>query len=306
MLPFAALVLGAAFWGGTWPVAKVVWNDFTPGGMAFWRWITAFLAMLPFGLPGLLRGLAAIRQEVWRLLFLAACGLTAFNLLIFHGLETTTAINGALINGATPIYIMLLGFIGIGERGTWRQIAGILVALPGLVLVVTYGEPGRLLRLELVPGDLLVAAGMFGWALYNIFIRKWPTALPPIAFMCVLSLFAALMLLPFWIWEMAQGDFIRWSGEAIGGAVYLGVFASFGSYVVWNFGLRQTGAATASLFQYLIPVFAALFAVVFVGERLHWYHIAGLALIVAGIYLSNSGRRAPRGQPPGKREQETP
>ncbi len=287
---FAALIVGAAFWGGTWPVAKMLWQAFPPAGLGMWRWTVACVAMLPFALPGLIRERRAIVRELPKLLFLAFCGAAAFNYLIFRGLQTTTAVNGALINGAMPIYVLLLGFAGIGDRSGWRHIFGICVALPGLILVVTHGDPERLLRLEFVAGDLMIALAMFGWAIYTIFVGRLPTRLPPIAFMCVLSFLAALMLLPVWLWEISQGEEITLTTDTALGLGFLGIFASFGSYVVWNFGLGGIGPARASLFQYLIPLFAAVFAVFLVGESIRWYHLAGAALMFGGIYASAASR----------------
>jgi drug/metabolite transporter (DMT)-like permease len=287
---FGALIVGAAFWGGTWPVGKMLWQTFPPGGLGFWRWVIAFLAMLPFALPGLIRERRAILGELPWLVFLSFCGIVAFNYLIFRGLHTTTAVNGALINGALPIYVVLLGLVGIGDRIGWRHMLGIALALPGFILVVTHGDPARLLGLQFVVGDLLIALGMFGWAIYTIYVRKHPTRLPPIAFMCVLSFLAALMLLPIWIYELSQGATIDLNTDTALGVLFLGVCASFGSYVVWNFGLHGIGPARASLFQYLIPLFAAVFAVFLVGETIHWYHVVGAALMFGGIYASNASR----------------
>jgi drug/metabolite transporter (DMT)-like permease len=295
-LYFAALILGAAFWGGTWPVAKLLSQTFPPAGLGFWRWTVGLSAMLPFGIVGLIRYRQAIFPELPRLLFLAFFGIALFNYMVFRGVHTTTAVNGALINGATPIYVLLLGFIGVGDRGTLRHLLGVAVALPGFILVVTHGEPGRLLRLELVVGDLLIAVGLFGWAVYTIYVRRWPTRLPPIAFMCVLAFLGAMILLPIWLWEISQGAVMNVSTDTVLGLIFLGVLASFGSYVVWNFGLGGIGPQRAALFQYLIPLFAAVFAVFLVGEAIHWYHLVGAALMFGGIYASGGarwGRRKP-------------
>jgi drug/metabolite transporter (DMT)-like permease len=293
---FAALLLGAAFWGGTWPVAKLLAQTFPPAGLGFWRWATGFAVMLPFGLPGLIRHRRAILRELPRLFFLAFVGIALFNYMLFRGVQTTTAVNGALLNGATPIYVLLLGLIGVGDRGTLRQIMAVAVALPGFILVVTHGEIDRLLGLEFVVGDLLISIGLLGWAVYTIYVRRWPSGLPPLAFMCVLAFLGAAILLPVWLWEISQGAVMIVSTDTVLGLVFLGVFASFGSYVVWNFGLGGIGPARAALFQYLIPLFAAVFAVFLVGESIHWYHLVGAALMFGGIYASGDarwGRRKP-------------
>jgi drug/metabolite transporter (DMT)-like permease len=296
LAPYLGLIVGAAFWGGTWPVARSLIETVPPATLALTRWLVAALVLLPFTLRPLWVHRADLKREFWRIAFVSLCGVAAFNAMIFKGLHTTTAINGALINAATPIYIVLLSLIGIGERSRWRQVAGVIVSLPGLVLIVTRGDPGRILTLQFVAGDLWVAGAMFFWALYNIYVRQWPSKLPPLAFVCASALIADVMLAPLAVYERAIGLTTTITPDSIGGAIYLGVFASVGSYLCWNFGVRRIGAGPASLFQYLIPVFAAILAVLLIDESVHGYHLAGAALIVAGIWVANA-RRLPWRRP---------
>ncbi len=288
LAPFLALTVGAAFWGGTWPVARSLIEAVPPATLAFSRWAVAVVILLPFTLLPLIRHRSDLKREFWRIAFISACGVAGFNALIFKGLHTTTAINGALINAATPIYIVLLSLIGIGEKSRWKQIAGVAVSLPGLVLIITRGAPERILTLQLVEGDLWVAGAMFLWALYNIYVRHWPTKVPPLAFITATGAISLVLLAPFVALEAMQGMEMRLTRGALGGMIYLGVFASVGSYIVWNFGVRRIGAGPASLFQYLIPVFAAVFSVLLIDESVQGYHVIGAVLIVAGIWVANA------------------
>lgn len=287
-LPFASLTMAAAFFGGTWVAARGIEADVPPATLAFVRWVVAACVLVPIFLPRVLRHWGTVRAE-WRVLAVAAAlGMAGFTAMIFKGLTTTTAINGALINASTPVYIILLSLVGIGEKSLPRQILGAAVALAGLIVVITRGEPERLLGLEFTPGDLWVLAAMFFWALYNIILRTWPTRLPAFVFVTVTVVLAMLMLAPVSAWELLSGESFTLTNRAIGGILYLGLGASIMAYICWNFGLRSIGAGPASLFQYLIPVFAAVFAILILDEALHLFHFAGAALIVAGIALANA------------------
>ena len=138
--PYIALTVAAAFWGGTWTAARGAYQDVSPAVMAFSRWGTAAAVLLPLFGVSMWRHRAALRQEWRTIVALAAVGAVIFNYMIFRGTQTTTAINGALLNAATPVYIVLLSFAGIGERSTASRIAGIFVALIGLVVIVTHGS----------------------------------------------------------------------------------------------------------------------------------------------------------------------
>lgn len=288
--PYLALIAAAAFWGGTWTAARGSYQDISPAALAFSRWAVAAVILVPLFAPSLWRHRAVLRQEGWRLVLLTAIGAVLFNYMIFRGVQTTTAINGALLNAATPVYIILLSFIGIGERSTGNQVFGIAIAMVGLIVVITHGSWGRLVALQFVEGDLWVAGAMFLWGLYNIGVQAWNSSLPPLTALAAMTGLSVLMLGPMAGVELALGGRFVLTDEALYGIIYLGLFASIGSYVFWNFGIRKVGAANGSLFQYLVPVFAAGLAILMLGEEIALYHLAGAALIIGGIVLANLKR----------------
>jgi len=70
------------------------------------------------------------------------------------------------------------------------------------------------------------------------------------------------------------------------------VFPSFVGYVFWNRGVAEAGANVAGIFMHLMPIFGALLAWLFLGERIQLFHLVGIALILGGIVLTTRGRRA--------------
>ena len=57
-------------------------------------------------------------------------------------------------------------------------------------------------------------------------------------------------------------------------------------YIFWNRGVEEVGANVAGLFVHLMPVFGSLLAWLFLGERLFWFHLFGIAFIFVGIFLT--------------------
>ena len=91
-------------------------------------------------------------------------------------------------------------------------------------------------------------------------------------------------------WRWRRTAALRASWPTLASLVYVGVFASVVAFACWNHGVARVGAARAGLFIHLMPVFAAILAMLFLGETMHWYHVAGIAAIAAGIWLSSTGR----------------
>ena len=92
---------------------------------------------------------------------------------------------------------------------------------------------------------------------------------------------------------MAAGRVLAPTAASIAGIAYVGIVASVLAYVAWNHGVEQIGAAGAGPFMYLMLVFTPVLSILFLGERIEPFHLAGAALIIAGIYLATvRGKRA--------------
>jgi len=291
---YLALIAAAAFWGGNWALARWIQHAVPPQTLGALRWGTAAVLLLPLVLPQLARWWPVIRQEWRRLAFLGVLGVTGFSAMSYTGLTYTTAINGSLLNTAAPVFLILLAAFGLGDRVGRLEILGMVIAMAGVVVIVTRGAPEALARLELNIGDLWVLAAVLAWSLYTVLIKRWRTKLPPLVF-----LFATIALsLPLPLGLSAIE--LHWGGRVpvfdtatLLTILYLGLFPSIGAYMFWNYGVGRVGPTRATLIQYLIPVFAAILAILLLGESPRLFHVAGAALIVGGLILST--RRKSKG-----------
>jgi drug/metabolite transporter (DMT)-like permease len=284
---YLALAAAALFWGGNWVLARWIQNQFPPQTLGLLRWGSAALFLLPFALTPTLRVWPAVRHEWKRLAILGAIGVSGFSALSYAGLSFTTSINGSLLNTAAPVFILLLASMGFGERISWAEVAGVAVSIVGVVIIIARGSLETLAALKVNAGDGLVMAAVLLWAIYTVLLRRWRIQLPPMVFLFTTIVLSLPVPITTSALEYALGAPAP-SPNAIGWLtiVYLGLFPSIGAYACWNFGVRRAGAARATLFQYLIPVFAAGLAVMMLGEEVHVYHIAGAVLIVGGLLLA--------------------
>ena len=286
------LTAAAMLFGGNWAVARYTQADLPPMALSFLRWMVAAAALAPFAAFGLWRNRAVVRANWRRLILLGLLGVAGFTAPAYTGLQFTTAVNGALLNSASPILVIIFGLFGFGDRNGWRQVAGVIVSLIGVLAIVTRGAPEVLLTLQFNPGDLWVLLAVLLWSIYTVLLRLWPVALPPAESLLISILFALPLLGGLFAWELSTGRSMAWTWPAVGAVLYIGLGSSVFSYLFWVAAVPKVGAARASLFQYLIPVFAAIFAYLLVDERVRWFHLAGAALIVGGIIFAN---RKPRG-----------
>src|SRR5258707_10450483 len=213
---FLLLALATLFWAGNWVLGRALRDDFEPAALNLWRWLVAALALAPFAVPRLREHLGAIRRSIGLLLALSFLGVTLFQSMIYAGLKTTTAVNAVLINSSFPAFMLLCSWAIERERGTRRQVAGMLISLAGILVIMARGDPASLARLEFHEGDALILLAMPVWGLYSVLLKRRPPELDGIAFLFVISLAGAVLILPAFALEAWHSP-PRWPGPA-GGA----------------------------------------------------------------------------------------
>jgi drug/metabolite transporter (DMT)-like permease len=290
-LAYLLLTLTALFWAGNAIVGRALHSSVQPVTLAFWRWALAALFLLPFAWKHLRRDWRTLAFHWPVMLVLSLLGISSFNTILYHAAHTTTATNIALIQTALPAMILFLGFTLFGDRVSRIGLLGMTLTVAGAVITVIHGDIAFLRVAQFVAGDVWMLVAVFLYALYSVLLRKAPRV-HALSFLTATFIVGATALLPLYFWEwQTKGAPIMTPG-LVAGALYVAVFPSIFAYLFWNHGVATVGAGTTGLFNCLIPVFAAILAFVFLGERLHAYHVVGLALIVTGFLLFSRARRA--------------
>ncbi|MGO8916471.1 MAG: DMT family transporter [Stellaceae bacterium] len=284
---YLLLTVAMLSWAGNAVVGRALAGTVPPFGLSLMRWTIAFLAVAPFAMGEIIAKRAIILRR-WRfLLSLGLLGLTICNSLGYLGLQWTTAINAGLLNSAGPMLTLIAAFILHRERAAPLQIAGVAVSLLGVLAIVLRGDPAALLHLEINGGDAAILTGVATWSVYTVLLRRAPRELSPVALLAVLFAIGSVTVLPLHLAESALGYPLPRSGDALAGYLYVGLFPAVIAFFGWNRGVAALGAARASLFAHLMPLFSAALAYAFLGEHIAPYHLAGAALIFLGIFLAN-------------------
>lgn len=283
---FLLVTVAPLCWAGNIVLAKGVATMIPPVALAFWRWAVAFLVLLPLTWPYVKRDWQAALAG-WKIVaLLALFGITCFNTLLYKAVHTTTAINGALIQTTMPAVIILISRVLYGERISWVQATGVTLCVVGAGVVVLKGRWQSLIEMALVQGDLLMILAVVLYALYSALLPKRPN-IHPLSFLTVSFGAGCAGLLPVYLWERAAVGSFALTPAAAGSIAYVAIFPSIVAYFCWNRAVAVIGANRTGLFINLIPVFAAVLAIVFLGETLKAFHLAGMGLILAGFILFN-------------------
>ena len=255
--------------------------------MTFFRWLFAIVLLAPFAWPHLRQDWPVIRANWKTMLVLGAIGVGTHNGLAYLGLNYTTATNGVILNSFIPIMIITISWIFLRERLAPVQIAGVMISLAGVLTVLSKGRVDTLLGFHLNVGDLFIILSMALWSVYTIGLRWRPAGVNLLSFLFVVAVIGDLCVLPLWLGEMALGRHVVWSWTNVAALVAVALFSSVLAYTFWNHGVEEVGANVAGLFVHLMPVFGVVLAWLFLGERMEPYHVAGIALILAGIWATS-------------------
>jgi len=267
--------------------------EIPPVFLAFGRWALAFLILLPSVGPRLWALRGTLRANWPRLLLLSMLGMGMAVAPQYIGARHTAAANVAIIFAACPALVTLV------ERLVWkaplgrRQGWGLMVAIAGVLVVLSKGDLAALGQLEFGRGDLWVIVAAIGWSLYTVFNKR--LALPPLPGTVKLAALiggGALVLAPFAALEAVQGDVPSFGdGRLYVALAFLAIVPSLGAYFCFDRLVAVAGPARASMSVYLIPLFATLAAWPLLGEAPHLYHVTGFGMILVAVALSSRRRR---------------
>lgn len=287
-------LLAVIIWSGNFIAARGVIREIPPVSLAFYRWLTATIILLPFAYRHARRDWRLIRSSAGYLFWASLSGIALFNTFVYVGAHYTAAINLALIGTtSSPVMAILLAWIFLKEPVGWDKLLGMVLCIAGVLFLIARGSLSNLLAFHFTQGDAWILAAAFCFAMYNTLVRRKPSGISPLAFLLAVFGGGTLLLLPVYIFEASGPVAVTWTPGLILIILYLGAGASVISFLCWNQAVGKLGAGRTALFGNLIPVFSSAEAVLLLGEKFTWIHIVSMLLVFAGILLAN--RRLFRG-----------
>ena len=277
-----AALLTAVIWGVTFVSTKALLVDFRPVEILFFRFVLGLIALYII-CPKLLKG-TTLKQE---LMFAGAglFGITLYYLFENIALTFTMASNVGVITAMAPFFTALLALVFLkDEKKGLRFFIGRAVALVGIALISFNGA-----ALKVDPkGDFLALMAALMWGFYSILMKKitgfgYPTLLVTrrIFIYGLIFMIPAMILSGFRLEPARLADLPN-----LLNLLFLGLGASALCLVTWNYAVKVLGAVKTSVYIYLIPVITVALSVAVLNEPLTLMLVAGTALTLAGLVLS--------------------
>jgi drug/metabolite transporter (DMT)-like permease len=279
----------ALSWAGNHVVARSIAGIVPPASLNVLRWLLVAALVGLFARKTIAKDLPVLRRH-WRIMLaLGATGGGLFGTLQYVGLQYTSVVNMGILNSVAPPLIVLASYLTFRDAIRPVQIFGIALSLLGVLAMASKLDWAVLASLTFNRGDVIIFANMALFAVYSACLRlRPPVALA--SFLFALSIPAALINLPWALYEHTSGFALQPNPLSIGAALYAALFTSIVAYLCWSRGVEAFGPGRAGVFLHMIPVFNTVMGVAILGEQPQLYHGVGLALILTGVALTSRVR----------------
>ncbi len=275
------LLAVSLLWGSSYILIKRALVGFDPVQMAAWRIVLSGLLVLPF----FVREMRRLDWGRWKALLVVGLFGTAIPSWLFALAQTqiSSALSG-LLSSLTPLFTLLLGILCFGLPLVWSKVLGVLLGLAGAAWLLL-GQDGTLQGPALY--GLFAVLGAFCYGINANAVKAWLQDMSPrdisiVSFVLIVPA-GLLMGLQSQAWEPLANHPQGWASLGWVVALALGgtVIASFLFFRL----VQLTSAVFGSMTSYLVPVVAVLWGWLD-GETISLHFFAGMALILAGLWLS--------------------
>lgn len=268
-------------WGASFTVIKSAYAEFTPLSFAAVRFVIASLGLLL--ITALRReSLSFARSDLPRIAGLGVCVVTLYQAFFGIGLGLTTASNSALIINTAPVMTLLLAVATRADRITYRQTLGVVLALSGVVILVS--ASGGLSAGHL-KGDVVTLLGAASYAVTPITVLPLYRRYSTLPVMTASMAFGTLLLVAIGLPDLARQSWAL-SPAAWGQLAYAALGAGSLGYLFWYEGIRRIGPTRVAAYSYLIPVLGVWIAVAVLDEPFGLRHLLGVAVTITGVALA--------------------
>lgn len=281
-LAYAILLLNTALWGISAPIIKYTFQFVSPPVFLFYRFLFAASIFLPIFL--IYRSKTKHKINHLKTILLALLGTPICLLLLYYGLNSTTAIEASLLDSTSPLFIIILSLLFLKETIRPKEQKGLFLALFGTLLIalepLVTGPNHIQLSLQ---GNLLIILGNIVWASFLILSKKFN--INPV----YLTFYSFIVSIPFfYFFSTSQGHSFALNSQALPGILFMAIGGSIIAFWAYQEGQRRIEASEAAIFTYLKPAFAIPLSIIWLKEAFSPVAILATILIIIGVFVSEN------------------
>lgn len=265
------------------PISKYGLKIIEPFAFGFYRFIISSLVLLAIN-RFLNHSIPIEKRDYWKIWGLGILIIPLNQLAYLYGQSMTSSGHGAILFATTPIWIFLIALFILKEKLIIRRAIGIVIAVIGVVLLMTGGAVN--LGTEYLFGDLLILLAVLTWAFYTIFGKELVRKYGAIRITAYALSSGTVLYLPFGAYFASKLDY---AAVTMGGwlaVLYMAIGTSVIAYGLWYWALKYMDASRMAVFHNIQPVVATIVAYIWLGEPLGIEFIVGGLTVLGGVILA--------------------
>jgi len=285
--PYVALVFSMIFWSFSFVWFKIANKDYDPIAIVFIRLCIAIVFLSAF--LWITGRFTRVKKGDRKYFFLLAL----FEPFLYFlgesfGLTYVSSTVGSVIISTIPVFAVIFAWVIYRERLKLINYLGVIVSFAGVLIFITSSTGS----IEMNPRGLaLMFLAVISAVGYNMVLHRLAHQYDPVTIVNIQNIIGAILFLPlFLIFDLKDLMATGIVAGSFGSIVLLAIFASCGAFVLFAYSVRHLGISRANIFSNLIPVFTAIFAWFIVSDRLTVRNGIGMAVVIAGLFLSQAGK----------------
>jgi drug/metabolite transporter (DMT)-like permease len=288
LLAYLSALGAVLFWSFSFVWFKIAYLAYKPISVVIIRLVISVILILI--LAWSLRKLQKIAKKDWKLFLLMAF----FEPFLYflgesYGLKYVSSTVAAVIVATIPLLSPIAAWYYFREKVSWLNVLGFAFSFAGVGLVVLNNS----FQFDASPlGVGLEFIAVFAAIAYSIVLRNVVFRYNTLTIIAYQNLIGIIFFLPVWL-VVDLNDFIAtpFHPQAFRAIVLLAVFASTLAFIFFTQSIRQLGVNRSNTFVNLIPVFVAILSFFVLNETMDIQKIIGILVVIAGLFLAQSGRR---------------
>lgn len=222
--------------------------------------------------------------DLKKMAILAVFGVFVNQVFFIYGLSLTKPINSAIIMISNPIMVIVFTLIVFKERITFLKVTGLMLGIAGAVTLLLFKgnfEFGS----ETLAGDFMTLINASSWAVFVVMAKPYMQKYQTVTVMKWIFSFGLLYMLPFGIYDLPNVKWNEFTSDVYLAIGFVVVATTFLAYLLNTYALKALSSTVVSMYIYLQPFLATLFAVFLGKDSLTPIKILSAILIISGVYM---------------------
>jgi len=276
------------FWGMSFVWTSILLKYFQPISIIFIRLVISSIFL--FSVSLIFNKWEKVQRSDFWLFFLSA----VFNPFLYflgenYGLKYSSPTTTSVIIATIPVFSPLIAYFFFREKLTLINIAGLFLSFGGVIIMLITNDLSLSVDKK---GILFLSEAVMAALIYSVLVRKLTFRYKPLTIIKYQNLIGVFLFLPLFLMFESRSTFlVKPNFEIISSFLLLSILASSLSFVFYTKSIQILGISKANIFSNLIPVFTAIFSFFLLAEHFTLQKLAGMLLVITGVYISEINRR---------------